>query len=186
MECGCLLTCFPTIPTPMSRDDASAHPKEYAVLQSMALLATLSTAEDVRSAIAERRAGRDPSAQEPQPVSVLYLGEAATELQELLMQLLLSHVNLRFDHDDALALAVRHFDERMKLRRIVRLLQGMHQRLLSLYPKVSEELVEEARVVHRDAEALLDSDVESFIDQLGAVLERGLSLAAWTEHELPA
>ena len=102
------------------------------------------------------------------------------------MQLLLSHVNLRFDHDEASARAVRHFDERMKLRRIVRLLQGMHQRLLSLYPEVSEELVEEARVVHRDAEALLDSDVETFIDQLGAVLERGLSLAAWTEHELPA
>ncbi|NBB72784.1 MAG: hypothetical protein GVY35_03785 [Bacteroidetes bacterium] len=170
----------------MSRDDASAPPpKEHAVLQTMALLATLSTAEDVRTAIAERRAGRDPSAQEPQPVAVSYLSTAAPALQELLMQLLLSHVNLRFDHDEALALAVRHFDERMKLRRIVRLLQGMHQRLLSLYPTVSEELVEEARLVHRDAEALLDSDVEPFIDQLGAVLERGLSLAAWTEHELP-
>lgn len=152
----------------------------------MALLATLTTAEDVRSAIDERRAGRDPSAQEPQQVAVPYLRTAAGELQTLLMQLLMSHVNLRHDHDEALAVAVRHFDERMKLRRVVRLLQGMHQRLLSLYPEVSEQLVEEARVVHRDAETLLDSDVEVFVDQLGAMLERGLSLAAWTEHELPA
>jgi hypothetical protein len=170
----------------MSRDSDAPQPKEHAVLQSMTLLATLSTAEDVRSAIAERRAGRDPSAQEPQAVAVSYLRSAASDLQELLMQLLLSHVNLRYDHDEELALAVRHFDERMKLRRIVRLLKGMHQRLLSLYPDVSEQLVEEARTVHRDAEALLDSDVEPFVDELGLVLERGLSLAAWTEHELPA
>lgn len=169
----------------MSRDD-TRPPKDHAVLQSMALLATLSTAEDVRASIAERRAGRDPSAQEPEQVAVPYLRTAAGELQALLMQLLLSHVNLRYDHDAELALAVRHFDERMKLRRVVRLLQGMHQRLLSLYPDVSEQLVEEARTVHRDAEALLDSDVDVFVDELGRMLERGLSLAAWTEHELPA
>lgn len=171
---------------PMSRDNGASQPKASAVLQSMALLATLSTAEDVRSAIAARRSGRDPSAQEPQPVAASYLRTAASDLQDLLMQLLLSHVNLRYDHDETLALAVRHFDERMKLRRVVRLLQGMHQRLLSLYPQVSDELVEEARVVHREAEALLESDVEAFVERLGAVLERGLSLAAWTEHELPA
>ena len=170
----------------MSRDNSAPHPKEHAVLQSMTLLATLSTAEDVRSSIDERRAGCDPSAQESQPIATSYLRSAADDLQALLMQLLLSHVNLRYDHDAELALAVRHFDERMKLRRIVRLLQGMHQRLLSLYPGVSEQLVEEARTVHRDAEALLDSDVEAFVEELGPVLERGLSLAAWTEHELPA
>lgn len=169
----------------MNRNDSSSRAKDCAVLQTMTLLATLSTAEEVRSAVAERRAGRDPSAQEPQQVAVPYLRAAASELQELLMQLLLSHVNIRYDHDEELATVVRHFDERMKLRRIVRLLQGMHQRLLSLYPDVSEELVEEARVVHRDAEALLESEVENFVEELGAVLERGLSLAAWTEHELP-
>ncbi len=167
--------------------DSGEHtsPETAAVFQSMTLLATLSTAAEVRHTMAERRAGRDPSAQEPRPVVVPYLRTAARELQALLMQLMLSHVNVRYDHDEALALIVRHFDERMKWQRAVRLLQGMHQRLLSLYPDVSEELVEEARVVYRDAEAMLDRDLEAFVDALGSLLERGLSLAAWIEHELP-
>lgn len=156
-----------------------------AVLQSMTLLATLSTAAEVHDAVEKRRAGRDPSAQEPHRVAVPYLQRATRELQELLMQLLLSHVNIHYDHDEALALMVRHFDERMKWQRAVRLLQAIHQRLLSLYPDVSEALVEEARLVHRDAEALLDGEVEDFAEQLGPLLERGLSLAVWTEHELP-
>lgn len=168
----------------MSEENGS-EPKEHAVLQSMALLATLSTAEDVRASIAERRAGRDPSAQEPRQVAVPYLRVAAGDLQTLCMQLLLSHVNFRYDRDEALALAVHHFDERMKLRRIVQLLQGMHQRLLSLYPDVSEEVVEETRMTHREAEALLDRDVETFAAQLSYVLERGLSVATWVEYELP-
>lgn len=169
----------------MAKDSSEHTSSEAEVLQSMTLLATLSTAAEVHYAVEERRAGRDPSAQEPHQVAVPYLRVAARELQELLMQLLLSHVNIRYDHDAALALLVRHFDERMKWQRIVRLLHGMHQRLLSLYPDVSEALVEEARIVHRDAEALLDDDVEDFAEHLGPLLERGLSLAAWTEHELP-
>lgn len=168
-------------------NDCSEHssPEEAAVFQSMTLLATLSTAAEVRHTMAERRAGRDPSAQEPQEVAASYLREAAGELQELLMQLLLSHVNVRYDPDEALALAVRHFDARMRWQRVVRLLQTVHQRLLSLYPDVSDELVEEARIVYRDAEALLDDEVEAFADRLASLLERGLGLAIWIEHELP-
>lgn len=160
-------------------------PDEAAVLQSMTLLATLSTAAEVHEDMAERRAGRDPSAQEPQQVVVPYLHVAARELQTLLMQLLLSHARARHASDRPLAGLVRHFDERMKWRRVVRLLQGMHQRLMSLYPDVSEALVEDARQVHRDAEMLLDSEVGTFAARLGSMLERGLSLAVWVEHELP-
>ena len=170
----------------MSRQDSNNHTKDAAVLQSMTLLATLSTAAEVHAAVSERRAGRDPSAQEPHQVTVPYLHKAAGELQGLLMQLLLSHVNIRHDPEADLALVVRHFDERMKLWQVTRLLQGMHQRLLSLYPDVSEELVEEARIVHRQAEALFDSDVDDFVEVLSDFLERGLGLATWTEHELPA
>lgn len=170
----------------MAKDSLQHNsPAEAAVFQSMTLLATLSTAAEVREAMAERRAGRDPSAQEPHQVVVPYLRVATRELQALFMQLLLSHVNVRHDHDEALVLLVRHFDERMKWRRVVRLLQGVHQRLLSLYPDVSEALVEEARRVHRDAEALFDGEVDDFVARFGPLLERGLSLAAWTEHELP-
>lgn len=170
----------------MPKDSSDPISSEAAaVFQSMTLLATLSTAADVHHAVNERRAGRDPSAQEPRPVVVPYLREAARELQALLMQLMLSHVNVRHDRDEALALVVRHFDVRMRWQRAVRLFEGIHQRLLSLYPDVSEALVEEARLVYRDAEALLDEDVEAFVDALGPLLERGLSLAAWTEHELP-
>jgi hypothetical protein len=74
----------------------------------------------------------------------------------------------------------------MKLRRAERLVKTMHQHLLSLYPDVSEALVEEARHVHRALRALREAgSVEA--DEppaLPDVLERGLSFAVWTRHEV--
>ena len=112
------------------------------------------------------------------------LRRAGDDVQEIVMQLMLSHVNIEHEHEGHLAAVVRHFDERMKLRRVARLLHTMHQRLLSLYPDVSEELVEEARVTLSTAERLLDSDVAAFSDELNAFLERALGFVTWTRHEV--
>jgi hypothetical protein len=166
---------------PDSEDEA---PDVAAVLQSMTLMATLSTAADVHHTVSERRAGRDPSAQEPTEVAAPRLKEAAATLQDLLMQLLLNHATLRYRSDQHLAAVVRHFDERMKVQRVARLLQEMHQRLLSLYPEVSEELVEEARIVLGRSETLIDSEGETFGVLIGPFLDRALGLVTWVRHEV--
>jgi phosphate uptake regulator len=151
----------------------------------MTLLATLSTAEEVREAVAERRAGRDPAAQAPSDLASARLHEARTTLLELLMQLVLGRVPLERNDEDEMAHAVRHFDLLMKLRRAERLVKAMHQDLLSLYPDVSESLVEEARHVHREVQALLDpASADDDASALPDVLERGISFAVWTRHEV--
>ena len=153
----------------------------------MTLLATLSTAEEVREAVAERRAGRDPSAQAPSGLATARLAQARETLLELLMQLVLGRVPFERQEEDKLAHAVRHFDLLMKLRRAERLVKAMHQDLLSLYPDVSESLVEEARHVLREIRSLLDTeegDEEDDVPALPDVLERGLSFAVWTRHEV--
>lgn len=223
-----------------------------AALPSMALLATLQTATTVWEAVEERRAGRDPSAQEPAAAARASLGAAVRELMRLHMQILMAKVQAarpsaendaaeqgtepdaeatapasdqpptaRSDsaEDDPadpaspelppsafarLAVTVRRFDLLMKLRRTDRLLHGVHQRLMSLYPAVSEELVEEARrcrgalshvrTIPGSASTCAaptapasPADLPSADDfdaRLDAFLQRLLSLAAWIQHEL--
>ena len=175
----------------MSQAAPPGEPSEAAVLQSMTLLATLSTAADVLASVSERRAGRDPSAQEVEAVAAGYLRAAAEELQQIHMQLLMSLVHARraagpAPDAAALAAAVRHFGDLMQLQRAARLLQGTHQRLLSLYPGVSEELIEEARFVQRLCDALREAAPEVFASYLPLFLEHILSLTEWTRRELPA
>ncbi len=169
------------------KDDRA--PGEAAVLQSMTLLATLQTAVDVWEAAKERRAGRDPSAQEPAGVTRPYLRAAARALQELHRQLHASYVLAERrasaeEEEGALTASVRRFDQLMKLGRAERLLQGMHQRLLSLYPDVSEALVEEARQVHAACEVLREDPAEDFLGELRAFLDRLAAFAERTRREL--
>ena len=163
--------------------DAESVPESAAVLQSMTLLATLSTAEDVRRSIADRRAGHDPAAQEQPDVATAHLHTAGTQLMDLLMQLMLGRMHIAHQDERPLAAVVRHFDVMMKLRQAERLLHQVHQRLLSLYPDVSDALVEEAREVHADVYRLLDADAETLLDALDPLVERGISLVVWTRHE---
>ncbi len=166
----------------MSEERPDGPPESAAVLQSMTLLATLSTAEEVRESMDARRTGRDPAAQAPSDLAAARLHEAGETLMDLLMQLVLGQVP-QPDDEAELAHAVRHFDLLMKLRRAERLIKTMHQHLLSLYPEVSESLVEEARHVHGDVEALLDTASPRDAPVLSDVLERALSFVVWTRHE---
>lgn len=116
----------------------------------MALLSTLRTASEVRHAMAERRAGRDPSGQERgQPVRA-YLQAALPTLRGLLSRL---RVSLVVERDERAAF-VQAFEDRLALARLARELHVVHQRLLSLYPAVPEALVEEARLRQQEAERL--------------------------------
>ena len=166
----------------MSHSDSGAT--AASVLQSMTLLATLSTAETVRRSVDERRAGRDPTAQEPAPQAAHALRETGDEALDLLMQLMLGHMHIAHQDEQPIAVAVRHFDLLMKLRRVERLLHSMHQRLLSLYPDVSEALVEEARAAHDAVESLLDASEEELFEHLDIVTEQGMSFVVWARHEV--
>ena len=229
---------------------SSSPDDSAAALPSMALLATLQTATTVWEAVEERRAGRDPSAQEPAAAARASLEAAVRELTRLHMQILMAKVQAARPsaEDDAagqgtepkaeapasdqpptarsdsgeddpaepaspapppsafarLAVTVRRFDLLMKLRRTDRLLHSVHQRLMSLYPAVSEELVEEARRCRgalsrvrtlpgstsaRAAPTAPASPADlpsagGFDARLDAFLQRLLSLAAWIQHEL--
>lgn len=170
----------------MSERSSNGAPDSAALLQSMTLLATLSTAEDVRASVADRRAGRDPAAQTPTDVAEARLQTAGDTLMDVLMQLVLGRVPLERREERDMAHAVRHFDRLMKVHRAERLVKSMHQHLLSLYPDVSEPLVEEARHVHGTLQALLDAEetTESEAPPLPDVLERGISFVVWVRHEV--
>ena len=168
----------------MSKPTPDEQPDSAAVLESMTLLATLSTAATVRESVAERRAGYDPSAQEPADRAALRVRNSGRALMDLLMQVALSRVPLQQD-DGPLPHAVRHFDLLLKLRRAERLTKAMHQHLLSLYPDVSETLVEEARKTHDEIDQFLDTaPAAADGPHLSDVLERGLSFVVWTRHEV--
>lgn len=168
----------------MSENHSTGAPDSAAVLQSMTLLATLSTAEEVRESMIDRRAGRDPSAQAPPDLATARLQSAGDALMDLLMQLVLGQAPQPED-EDALAHAVRHFDRLMKLRRAERLVTVMHQHLMSLYPDVSASLLEEARHVRGEIERLLDTEpIEDDAPALPDTLQRGISFVVWTRHEV--
>ena len=165
--------------------NSSETPDSAAVLESMTLLATLSTAATVRESVAERRAGYDPSAQEPPSRAAARLRTAGRTLMDVLMQIALSRVPLTHQDDDQLASAVRHFDLLLKLRRAEELTQDMHQHLLSLYPDVSEALIEEARRTRDEIDHFLDAaptDTKTLV--LADVLERGIGFVVWARHEV--
>lgn len=167
----------------MSQDPS--EPNAAAVLESMTLLATLSTATDVRHAVAERRAGRDPSAQEPPKRASAAVRLAASELKDLGMHLMMGQTHLRYHSEEPLGAAVRHFDLLLKLRQAERALHSAHQRLLSLYPDVSEALVEEVREVHRAVEALVDDgQMEEVLPELNTMAHRIVGVGVWVTHEV--
>jgi hypothetical protein len=137
-------------------------------LNAMALLASLRTAVDVCHALAERRAGRDPSEQEAPAAARRYLREARRELAALAAGL---RAGLAVERAPE-AVLVGAFEDRMRLVRAARELHVVHQRLLSLYPAVDEATVEAARRVQAEAARLATADEDGAFPY---------ALAAWVE-----
>ncbi len=134
----------------------------------MALVAAARAALNTARAVADRRAGRDASAQEPE-------GTVRTDLDALLAELADQTVRLRLravvgvPEARAAALA-QAFEDRVLLDDTARTLGRVHQKLLSLYPAVDAPLVEAVRVL---GGALGRRAVADDYDrQLGRVAER--------------
>lgn len=157
---------------------------EATVLRSMLLLSTLRAAAEVRFSLSERKAGRDPSAQEEAHVAIPELRESRRELQQLAMRLRASLVYAQHHGDDPASQLVRRFDDLMALARAGRLLHTIHQRLLSLYPAVGEALVEEARHLEGRCQALSAAEDEAFLEELGPFLEQALTFAAHLKQQV--
>lgn len=149
-------------------DDASITGQ----FRAFVLLATLRTANEVRHALAERRAGRDPSAQEPAASVRDYLAEALPELKGLVARL---RISLVVERDERAAL-VHAFEDRMVLARLSRELHIVHQRLLSLYPDVPEGIVEDTRLRQQEVERLASGFGDHFAPLLTAWLDRTADL----------
>lgn len=164
--------------------DAQEARAEASVLRSMLLLSTLSTAAEVWYATRERRAGRDPSGQEAVAVAAPFLREAREELQERVMRLRASLAYATYEHEAPRTALVRRFDDLMTLNRVARLLHLMHQRLLSLYPEVSEALVEEVRVLEAECSRLRTADEAELPDALALFLDRTLLFTASVQREV--
>ena len=144
---------------PAPSDDARA---EAAVWQAMVLYASLATASEVWQTVQERRAGHDPTEQEAEHFVRLYLRAALGDVQALALTLRASLVAAEGSEEMRLASLVRRFGDLGTLHHAARLLHVVHQRLLSLYPAVDAQLVEDARILQARASALLDASGGGF------------------------
>lgn len=129
--------------------------EERAVARSMALLSTLSTAVDVIRAMRERRLGRDPSEQQDSDVVLLSLASELELLAEHVMALRASLV-AREGEARGRVILVRHMNDLILIGNLSRGLHRVHQLLMSLYPDVTEDVIEEARRLHSESGALVE------------------------------
>lgn len=149
----------------------------------MAMLSSLSVATDVHRAILERRAGLDPSNQEPDSLARAFLQHALPEVHLRLTRLQTSLVAASLEEAEPLRTAHR-FQQLLLLRHLTRQLHTVHQRLLSLYPAVTDQLVEAARRLETYGRALLEDGSEESDLRLHAFLKDGLDFTAHLEAEL--
>ena len=140
-------------------------------VHAIALAATARTALAAARAVADRRAGRDASAQEDTPVARADLDALRAEVAAAAVQLRLrAAVAPPADPDARLTQA---FETRLVVADAARALALAHRKLLSLYPSVSAGAVEATRVLASETAALVAADVPD----LGALASR---LAEWT------
>lgn len=154
-------------------------PNAFASLvQAFALLATASAAARVVRALHDRRDGCDPSDLTPPARARTAIAADARELRELLYPLYVSFV-AGADQDDGsdVARLTRQFDLLQRFSQAVALLHRVHQHLMSLFPEVSEDVVEEARELHLEAQSTLQHAAHDDQTQAVALAERALILA---------
>lgn len=108
---------------------------------AVTLVATARTALQTAQKIGDRRAGRDASEQQPAADVRLDLGDLLRDLRTHVARLRLRAV---VGVEDA-ASAVQTFEDRLLIDDLARVLDVVHQKLLSLYPAVDAGLVEAVR-----------------------------------------
>lgn len=148
-----------------------------AFLRTLTMLAVLSTASEVRHGILERRAGRDPSDQEEAELAVEALEEAAEELAGHLMRIRSSLVISVVEGEEGAVAPARHMLVVLRFNRVQRLLQRIHQGLLSLYPTIPGELAEEARVFLSQCQRIMHDELEASYEEQVLLIDHLLDFA---------
>lgn len=148
------------------------HTYPATAFHAMALVAAARTALSAARAVAERRAGRDASAQEHPAVARLDVAVLADVLRGLVVRMRLRST---VGAPDAPAAALaQSFENRLLLDDAARALRQTHQKLLSLYPAVAPETVEAVRRLAADAshDAVADApDLAALGARLADVLD---------------
>ncbi len=151
----------------MSRDENFL---DAALLRTMTLLSTLNVAAELAFGMRERKAGRDPAADNAQAVVLPDLEAACVTLRTLAFQLesssALTAFTLGTDDVDPQAFSVQRYVDLMRLQKTSQLLHRMHQHLLSLYPDIDEALVEEARLLETACIKTRDVEPAAFANAL--------------------
>ena len=149
------------------------HTHPATAFHAVALVAAARAALGTARSIGDRRAGRDPSAQEPEADARHDLAALRTELAGQVVRLRLRAV-AGAPEGRAAALA-QAFEDRLLLDDVARTLGRAHQKLLSLYPAVPEALVEATR--QRAAAAARRATADAYDRGLGAFADRLADLA---------
>ena len=182
---GVQLDLYTNSDSSMNHDSDSSF-LESSLFRIMTLLATLTTAADVKHGIEERKAGRDPSDQEDERVVWPYLRTGEEELRTTLVQLRASFLFAQADQEGLMAVSVRRFSDLTRFHLLCGLLQRIHQRLLSLYPLISEELAEEARVLHVQSLSIADIEEAEYYRTASQFVNRALLFCDWLLGEIDA
>ena len=149
----------------------------------MALLSTLSTAAGVISAMRERRMGRDPADQQAPEVVLPSLAGEIRELEDYLIALRTGLVAAEREAEGRVAL-VRTLSDLMLLGGFARNLHVVHQHLMSLYPAVDEDLVEDARLLHATCGRLIENSDPSH-ERMAAFIEKADDFLAVVRMSMP-
>ena len=151
------------------------HTHPASAFHAVALVAAARAALNAARAVADRRAGRNASEQEPE-------GHVRADLADLRADLADQVVRLRLraavgaPEPRAAALA-QAFEDRVLLDDTARTLARIHQKLLSLYPAVDAPLVEAVRQLAQAAGARAvaddhDRELASFAGRLAGLADR--------------
>lgn len=132
------------------------HTYPATAFHAVALVAAARTALHTARSVADRRAGRDPSGQEPEAPVRVDLGTLSDRLAGLGVRLQLRAITGTAE-TEAAAFA-QAFEDRLLLDEIAQDVRRAHQKLMSLYPAVSHDVVEDARQLAADAAQAAHAD----------------------------
>ena len=165
--------------------DPSDEDWHAALVQTFTLLSTTSASVRILRSIHDRKMGADPSAQEEEPDAVAGLADSVRDLQELLMPLFVAGaVTADSPPGDERVYLVQQYDVLHRAAASASLLHRVHQRLMSLYPRVPDHLLEEVRLLHDDVSRAHAKDEHARADAVNAALARTLSFALRLEQEV--
>jgi hypothetical protein len=112
------------------------------------------------------------------------LAEGGEEVEALIGQLRRSWLYISHQPEERLPSLVRRFELLLMLNRLAGHLHLVHQWLLSLYPEVSEALVEAVRGLQDRAAALQEMNADQLPQHLDAFLDEARDFNAWMQREV--